>query len=59
MEKINNDEMHNLNSSVNIIRIIKSRRVRWVGHIARTRGKINACNILAGKRERKTPFGRP
>jgi hypothetical protein len=35
MEKIHNEELHDLYSSPNIVRVIKSRRMRWAGHIAR------------------------
>jgi hypothetical protein len=46
-------------SSPNIIRIIKSRRMRWAGHVARMGEKRNAYRILAGKPEGKRPLGRP
>jgi hypothetical protein len=42
-----------------IIRIIKSRRMRWVGHAARIGEKRNAYRILLGKPEGKRPLGRP
>jgi hypothetical protein len=38
--------------------MIKSRRVRWAGHVARTAEKRNACRILVGKAEGKRPLGR-
>jgi hypothetical protein len=41
------------NSSPSIIRVIKSRRMKWAGHVARMREKRNACKILVGKREGK------
>jgi hypothetical protein len=50
---------HNLYSSPGIIRVIKSRRMRWAGHVARMREKRNAYRILAGKPEGKRPLGRP
>jgi hypothetical protein len=40
-----------LYSSASIIRVIKSRRVRWAGHVARMGEKRNACRILVGKPE--------
>jgi hypothetical protein len=46
-----------LYSSASIIRIIKSRRMRWVGHVARMGEKRNACRILVGKPEGKRPLG--
>jgi hypothetical protein len=39
--------------------MIKFRRVRWAGHVARMREKRNACRILVGKLEGKRPLGRP
>jgi hypothetical protein len=46
-------------SSPSIIRIIKSRRMRWVDHVARMREKRNAYRLLVGKPEGKRPLGRP
>jgi hypothetical protein len=45
--------------SVSIIRIIKSRRMRWAGHVARMGEKRNAYRVLVGKPEGKRPLGRP
>jgi hypothetical protein len=53
------EELHNLYSSPNIIRVMKSRRMRWAGHVARMRTKLNACRILMGRPEVKRPLGRP
>jgi hypothetical protein len=52
--KLHNEELHNLYSSPNIIRMMKSRRMRWAGHVARMGAKRNACRILVGKPEEKT-----
>jgi hypothetical protein len=49
----------NLYSSPSIIRVIKSRRMRWAGHVARMGEKRNAYRILVGKPEGKRPLGRP
>jgi hypothetical protein len=57
--KLHNEELHNLYSSPNIIRMIKSRRMRWAGHVARMREMRNADRILVGKPEGKKPLGRP
>ena len=46
-------------SSPNIIRILKSRRLRWAGHVARMELSRNAYRVLVGKRESKRPLGRP
>jgi hypothetical protein len=51
--KLHNVELHNLYSSPNIIRMTKSRRVRWAGHVARMGDKRNTCRILVGKPEGK------
>jgi hypothetical protein len=45
--------------SPSIIRMIKSRRMRWAGHVARMGEKRNAYRILVGMPERKRPLGRP
>jgi hypothetical protein len=57
--KLQNEELHNLYSSPSIIRIIKSRRMRWAGHVARMREKRNVYRLLVGKPEGKRPLGRP
>jgi hypothetical protein len=46
-------------SSPSVIRIIKSRRMRWTGHVARKGEKRNAYRLLLGKPEEKRPLGRP
>jgi hypothetical protein len=57
--KLHNEELHNLYSSPIIIRIIKSRRMRWAGHVARMGEKRNVCRLLVGKPQGKRPLGRP
>jgi hypothetical protein len=57
--KLHNDELHNLYSSPNIIRIIKSRRMRWAGHVSRMGEKRKVYRLLVGKTEGKRPLGRP
>jgi hypothetical protein len=57
--KLYNEELHNLHSSRSIIRMIKSRRMRWAGHVARMGAKRNAYRILVGKPEGRRPLGRP
>jgi hypothetical protein len=57
--KLHNEELYNLYSSPSIIRIIKSRRMRWAGHMARMGEKRNVCRLLVEKPERKIPLGRP
>jgi hypothetical protein len=57
--KLHNEELHNLYCSPCIIRMIKSRRVRWAEHVARMTGKRNAYRILVRKPEEKRPLGIP
>jgi hypothetical protein len=56
--KLHNGELHNLYSSPDIIRQIKSRRMRWEGHVARTGEGRNVYRVLVGKPEGKRPLGR-
>ena len=52
-------KINGLYYSPNIIRIIKSRRKRWAGHVARMGERRGVYRVLAGKLEGKRPFGRP
>jgi hypothetical protein len=56
--KLHNEELYNLYSSPNIIRMIKSRRMRWAGHVAQMRMKRSGYSILMGTPEGR-PLGRP
>jgi hypothetical protein len=56
---LHNEELHILYSSPNIIRQIKSRRIRWAGHVARMGEERKVHRILVGKPERKRPLRRP
>jgi len=57
--KLQNEELFDLYCSLYIIRVIKSRRIRWAGHVARMWEKVGAYRVLVGKREGKRPLGRP
>jgi hypothetical protein len=57
--KLHNEERYYLHSSPSISRILKSRRMKWAGHVARKGGKGNTYRILVGKPEGKRPLGRP
>jgi hypothetical protein len=57
--KLHNDELHNLYSSSNIVRVIKSRRMRWAGHVARMGEGRGIYRVLIGRPEGKRPVGRP
>jgi hypothetical protein len=56
---LHNEELRDLYSSPSIIRIIKSKRMRWAGHVAQIGEKRNACRLLIGKPEVKRSPGRP
>jgi hypothetical protein len=57
--KLHNEELHGLYSSPSIIRVIKARRMRWAGHVARKGEVRGAYNILVGGPEGRRPLGRP
>jgi hypothetical protein len=57
--KLHSEELHNLYSSPNIIRQVKSRRMRLLGHLSRMGEKRNVYKVLVGKPEGKTPLGVP
>jgi hypothetical protein len=57
--KLHNEELRDLYTSASIIRKMKSRRIRWAGHVARIGAKTNAYRLLVGMPEVKRPLGRP
>jgi hypothetical protein len=57
--KLHNDELHSLYSSQNIVRVIKSRRMRWAGHMARMGEGRGIYRVLVRKPEGKRSLGRP
>jgi hypothetical protein len=57
--KLHNGELQNLYYLPNLIRVIKSRRMRWVGHVLLMGEKRNTYRTLIGKLEEKRPLGRP
>ena len=57
--KLHNEELYDLYSSPSIVRVMKSRRMRWLGIVARMEAKRGVYRILAGKPEGKRPRGRP
>ena len=57
--RLHNEEFHSLYRSPNIVRVIKSRRLRWAGHIARMEEDRRAFKIFTGKPTGKRPLGRP
>jgi len=57
--KLHNEELYNLYSSPNIVRVIKSRRMGWTGHVARMGEGRGVYSVLVGKPEGRRPLGRP
>jgi hypothetical protein len=57
--RLHKEELNDLYSSPNIIRVIKSRRMRQTGHVARIGDRRGAYRVLVGKPEGKRPLGRP
>ena len=57
--RLHKEELSDLYSSPNIVRVIKSSRMRWEGHVARMEEERGAYRVLVGKPERKRPLGRP
>jgi hypothetical protein len=57
--KLHNEELHNLYSYPDIIRQVKSRQMRWAGHVARMAEERKVYKVLVGKPEGKRPLGRP
>jgi len=57
--KLHKEELNDLYSSPNIVRVIKSRRMRWVGNVACMGERNGLYRVLVGKFEWKRPLGRP
>jgi len=57
--KLHNEELNDLYCSPNNVRVIKSRRMRWVGHVARMGERRSVYRVLVGKHEGKRSLGRP
>ena len=57
--KLHTEELNSLYSSPNIVRVIKSRRLKWAGHVARMEEGRGVHKVLVGKPDGKRPLGRP
>jgi len=57
--KLHNEELSDLYSLPNIVRVVKSRRMRWAGHVAHMGEGTGVYRVLVGKPEGKRPLGRP
>jgi len=58
-KRLHNEELNDLYSSSNIVRVIKSRRMRWAGHVAHMGEERGVYRVLVGKPKGKRPLGRP
>ena len=58
-KKLYNEELNDLYTSPNIVQVIKSRRMRWAGHVAHMGEGRGVYRVLVGKSEGKRPLGRP
>ena len=56
---LHNEELNGLSCSPNIVRVIKSKRVRWAGYVARVGERRGVYRVLVGRPEGKKPLGRP
>jgi hypothetical protein len=57
--KLHNEELNDLYSLPSIVRVVKSSRMRWAGHVARMGEDRGVCRVFVGKPEGKRPLGRP
>ena len=57
--KLHNEELNDLYSSPDVIQVIKSRRIKWAGHVAHMGEGSGAYRVLVGKPDGKRPLGRP
>jgi len=57
--KLRKEELNDLYCSINSVRVMKSTRMRWAGHVASMGERRGVCRILVGKPEGKGPLGRP
>jgi hypothetical protein len=58
-KKLHNEELNDLYCSLNIVRVIKSRRMRWAGHVALMGARRCVYRVLVGNHEGQRPLGRP
>jgi len=58
-KRLHNEELNDLYSAPNYMRVIKSRRMRWAGHVARMGEERVVYRVLLGKPEARRPLGRP
>jgi hypothetical protein len=59
LRELHTEKFNDLYCSSNVVRVIKSRRMRWAGHVERMGARRSVYRVLVGKPEGKRPFGRP
>jgi len=57
--RLHNEELHGLYDSPDVMKIMKSRRLRWAGNVARTEGRRRLYSIAIGRPDGRRPLGRP
>ena len=57
--KLHTEDLNDLYCSPSVVRVIKLKRMRWVGHVAHTGGRRGIFKVMVGKPEGKRPLGRP
>ena len=57
--KLHSEVLSDLSCSPNIVQVVKSRSMRWAGHVAQMGERRGGCRVLVGKPEGKGPLGRP
>ena len=57
--RLHNEELNDLYSSPNIVRVVKSRRIKWAGHVVHMGEERGVYRVLVGKPEGRRPVGRP
>ena len=57
--RLHNEELNDIYCSPKIVRVVKSRRMRWTGHVASMRERTGVYRVMVGKPDKKSPLGRP
>jgi len=57
--RLHNEELNDMYCSPKIVRVVKSRRMRWTGHVASMRERTGLYRVMVGKPDKKSPLGRP
>ena len=57
--RLHNEELNDMYCSPKIVRVVKSRRMKWTGHVASMRERTGVYRVMVGKPDKKSPLGRP